>query len=145
MSEPSQNSAAEQLEPIPAIKTRKSRKAPIVQQAVIAKSLIGTTKSQIARDLNISRGTVDGILSNAEIEQHVLNGRSDCVRMIPRSVRVIDQRLQKGSETAALAILRGTQVLTNQQPAAITNNIQANTWITMRQQRDAEDKQESKD
>lgn len=58
--------------------------------------------------------------------------------MIPTSVRVIERKLEKNSETAALAILRGTQVLTNQPSTVNQMNIQANTWIQMRQQRDAE-------
>jgi hypothetical protein len=122
---------------------RKSTKPPVVQQAVIAKALIGATNSQIANDLDLDRGTVRAILSAAEIQQSIEIGRSDCIRMIPRSIKVIDQRLAKGSETAALAILRGTNVLQNQQLVGNQTNIVANTWVMMRQQKQAESAMEA--
>jgi hypothetical protein len=128
-------------QPITAPKRRKSSKPPLVQQAVIANALLGASNLQIAKDLNIDRATVKRILSSTDIQHHIEIGRSDCVRMIPKSVRVIRQRLEKGSETAALSILRGTQVLQNQPITVNQNNIQANTWITMRQQRSNEETQ----
>ena len=113
----------------------------MVKTAVIAKYSSGESKAQIAKDLSIAPHTVRTILNDSELTSMIQMGRSDCVQMIPRSVRVIGARLAKGSETAALAILRGTQVLQNQPVATTTNNIQANTWITMRSQRQAEEKQ----
>jgi DNA-binding IclR family transcriptional regulator len=113
----------------------------MVQQAVLANALIGASNSQIAKDLNIDRATVKRILSASDMQHHIEIGRSDCVRMIPKSVRVIRQRLEKGSETAALSILRGTQVLINQPLTVNQSNIVANTWITMRAQKAAEAQQ----
>jgi hypothetical protein len=118
--------------------TRKSYKPGLVKAAVIAKALIGEHNSKIARDLNIDRSTVRTILDSSTIRQQIEEGRSDCVRMIPRSIRVIDQRLEKGSETAALAILRGTQVLVNAPLAANQTNIQANVWLQLQQSRESE-------
>lgn len=132
------NALPSDSQPVPATKRRKSMKPAVVQAAIIARSAIGDSKSQIAKDLNVSRGTVYSVLSGNEIEQEQLIGRSRCVRLIPTSVDVIEKRLEKGSETAALAILRGTNVLMNQPIAATTNNYQANTWITMQAQKAAE-------
>jgi DNA-binding MarR family transcriptional regulator len=137
----SQNTIPEQLEAPRAAKQRRSIKSPQVKEAVIAHALIGASNTQIAKDLQIDRATVKNILTSAEIQQHIEVGRSDCVRMIPQSVRVIRQRLEKGSETAALSVLRGTQVLVNQQIASVTNNFQANTWLVMKQQKQAEQAQ----
>jgi hypothetical protein len=122
----------------PKYKPRRSIKPIAVQTAVIAKYSAGENKTNISKDLDITRGTVNSILSSHDIEQYLLEGRSDCVRMIPRSIRVIDQRLEKGSETAALAILRGTQVLVNAPLAANQTNIQANVWLQLQQSRESE-------
>lgn len=114
---------------------RKSSKPMSVQAAIIAKSMNGDSKTQIANDLDISRSTVYSVLGAHEIEQLVLEGRSKCIKMIPRSVRVIGDRLAKGSETAALAILRGTQVLQNQAVQVNVQNNGAMAWMTINQQK----------
>lgn len=110
----------------------------MLQAAVLSKYTAGESKVQIAQDLGMHRNTVASILADSEIQQIVMEGRSACVQRIPKSIKVIDQRLRKGSETAALAILRGTNVLMNQQVTANQTNIVANTWVMMREQRKAE-------
>lgn len=129
----SPNAPQSQLQAIPATKRRRSTKPTTVQNAVIAKYAAGEPKLQIAKDLQMARGTIDSILNASEIEQHLLEGRSDCIRMIPRSVRVMSDRLAKGSETAALAILRGTQVLQNQAVQVNVQNNGAMTWLQVNQ------------
>lgn len=123
------------LQPVTAPKPRRSTKSSTVKNAVLAKYVAGEPKAKIARDLEMAPGTVTSILSLAEIDAHVLEGRSDCIRMIPRSVRVIGDRLAKGSETAALAILRGTQVLQNQAVQVNVQNNGAMAWMTINQQK----------
>ena len=133
----SPNAPQSQLEPIPATfqpkKQRKSTKPAAIKTAVTAKYLIGETKTQIAKDLGIAHNTVNSILNAQEINELVLEGRSKCVQMIPRSVRVMSDRLAKGSETAALAILRGTQVLQNQAVQVNVQNNGAMTWLQVNQ------------
>lgn len=137
----SPNSPTEQLEPIPATKQRKSRKPPQIKEAVIAHALLGTSNTQIAKELDINRATVASILSSAEINQHIEIGRSRAVSLIPRSLDVAEYRLSKNDGSMALGILRGTNVLQNQSVSGTQLNIQANTWITMRQQKQAENAQ----
>lgn len=131
MSNTPQNTLQSDLQPIPARKPRKSIKPTSVQAAILARSAMGETKTQIANDLGISRTTVHTILSSSEIEREVILGRSRVVQLIPNSIDVIEKKIEKGSETAALAILRGTQVLNNQPATVNQTNVQANTWIQM--------------
>jgi hypothetical protein len=129
---------AEQLQPIAAPRKRKSIKSPVVKQAVIAHALLGATNLQIAKDLQIDRATVRNILSSTEINHHIEVGRSRAVSLIPRSLDVAEYRLSKNDGSMALGILRGCNVLQNQVLTANQTNIVANTWVMMRQQKQAE-------
>jgi hypothetical protein len=89
----------------------------------MAKYSQGDNKSQIASDLNISRGTVYAILSQSDIEQQVLEGRSRVVQLIPKAIAAVENRLAKNDGSVAIGVLRGTQVLVNQQATTnVTNN-----------------------
>lgn len=125
--EPLQNAPAEQLQPTTArafkSQTLSSAKPTTVQTAVITKYAQGESKTQIATDLDISRNTVYSILSSNEIEQHVLEGRSRVVSLIPKAIRAVENRLDKNDGSVAIGLLRGTQVLVNQQSTTnVTNN-----------------------
>lgn len=137
----SPDSPPSDLQPIRATKQRRSLKDPVVKQAVIAHALLGANNSQIAKHLDIDRSTVKAILSATEIQQQVELGRSRAISLIPRSLDVIENRLEKNDGNVAISLLRGTNVLMNQSLTVNQNNIQANTWITMRSQRQAEEKQ----
>lgn len=67
-------------------KKGKSAKSPVVQGAVIAKHLTGASKSQIARDLRIGRNTVYRILSEAEMNTFVEQGKSAMFELIPDAI-----------------------------------------------------------
>lgn len=116
------NSPPNAAQPHRAIKARKSNKAPLLQTAVIAKYSSGESKSSIANDLGMHRNTVASILADSEIQQIVLQGRSRAISLIPRSLDVCEYRLNKNDGNVALSILRGTQVLVNQQLAGNTTN-----------------------
>jgi hypothetical protein len=66
---------------------------------------------------------VYAVLSQNEIEQHVLEGRSRVVSLIPKAIRAVENRLDKNDGSVAIGVLRGTQVLVNQSPTTnVTNN-----------------------
>jgi len=65
----------------------KSKKSPAVKAAVVAKHVTGSSNSQIARDLEISRPTVIRILSEAEIDTFVQQGRAGLYDLIPAAVK----------------------------------------------------------
>lgn len=83
----------------------KSRKPQAIKNAVIVKRVNGQSKSSIARDLGIAVNTVNGIIEQSDIEKQLQDGLSQCANLISKSVKVIDQRLDKGSESAAFGIL----------------------------------------
>ena len=118
-----QNSPAKQLQPITGKAKRTSTQTIPVQAAAIAKFSMNESKTQIAKDLGIARGTLDVILDSAEIEQTVLYGRSRAVSLIPKSLDVAEYRLSKNDGSMAIALLRGTKVLQNEQ---VVNNTQNN-------------------
>ena len=87
---------------------------PALREAALVRYLSGETKSAIARALGIDRKTVYTWIDQSQIPQHIEHGRARVAQMIPRSCEVLHTRLGKGSETAALAVLRGTGVLRNE-------------------------------
>ena len=93
-----------------------------VQATVIAKTILGESKTQIGKDLGIARNTVTGILEDSDIERQIVEGTLACANLIPESVRVVRHRLKKNSEHAAFRILEGIGVL-----GAKGDNSQGNT------------------
>jgi hypothetical protein len=73
-----------------------TRKAPQVQQTVIAKRLRGESKRKIARDLQMGRDTVDRILSESQVEAAVAQGRSHLVELVPKALQVIEAAIEQG-------------------------------------------------
>jgi len=141
----SHDTATAQLEPImrttQRTKSYKSRKPADVQQAVITKASLGDTNSQIARDLGIARTTVASILSPAEISQHVEEIRSDFVLAgdLWKARKVMRQKLDKGSESAATTILRGFNVLqSNPKVEVNVLNVGAQAYAQRMQARELE-------
>lgn len=123
MSDTQQTGQPEQPQAIPVRKQRKSRQDALTQTAVIARYALKESKSKIAKDLGLARNTVSTILSAPEIEQHVLAGRSRAISMIPRALDAVEYRItEKRDGNVALGILRGTQVLVNQQIGQSTTN-----------------------
>jgi predicted transcriptional regulator len=91
-------------------------KSPAVQAAVIAKHMIGESKSQIAEDLGMSRVTVNHILSDSEIANMIAEGKSSIVRLIPKSIKAFERAIDKGKTPEAETILRSTGVFAPEQP-----------------------------
>jgi len=91
---------------IPAYKPRKSVKAPAVKTAVLIRRASGISKSQIARDLGITRPTVNRIIEESDLDRQIEAGRQQSATLIPKALRVADMRLEKGSETMAIEVLR---------------------------------------
>lgn len=101
----SQNSDSCDSQPIRATKPRRSNKPPSVKTAVIAKRIEGLPKLQIAKDLEISRPTVDAILAESNLDSLMEDGRIQAFRRIPAALQTLDVRLEKNSESAAIWLL----------------------------------------
>ena len=99
-------------------------KPPIVQAAVIAKHILGESKTQIAEDLGMGRNTVTAILADTELNRLVSEGKSDIYRMIPEAVAGIRKAIKKGKTTEeAQLVLRSTGVLAPEQSPNFTANV----------------------
>lgn len=99
-------------------------KPPIVQAAVIAKHMLGESKTQIAEDLGMGRNTVTAILGDAELNQIVAQGKADIYRMIPEAVAGIRKAIKRGKTTEeAQLVLRSTGVLVPEQSGAPSVNV----------------------
>jgi predicted transcriptional regulator len=101
-----------------------SNKPPIVQAAVIAKHMLGESKTQIAEDLGMSRVTINGILNETELNDIVMRGKADVYRMIPEAISGIRKAIKRGKTTEeAQLVLRSTGVLAPEQSGAPSVNV----------------------
>ena len=116
----------------------KSSKAPIVKTQVLTRHLEGASNTLIAEELEISRPTVQRILAESEIDTIVKQGRSRAISLIPRSLDVLDYRLERNDGTVAIQLLKGTNVLMNQALTVSQTNIHAQNYFEMKRARDAE-------
>ena len=83
----------------------RSTKPAVIKAAVLVRRVSGQSKSQIAKDLDITRNCVKSIIEEGDIDQLVERGVISCKQLIAKAVDVIDYRLDKKSETAAFGIL----------------------------------------
>lgn len=109
--QPSQDAIQATSQPRRAYKPLRSRKAPAIQSAILAKRAVGTSKRQIAKQMQISPNTVTSVLELNNFDAQLTEGRALCSVLIPESVRVVKHRLAQNSETAAFRVLEGLGVL----------------------------------
>lgn len=128
-------------QPVPAKKQRRSIKPPSLKAAVAAKAMIGTSMSQIARDLDINHATVRAILNEQDMHRHVQEVRSAFVfeDKLWKAKDVICAKLDSNSESAATTILRGFNVLQTRPEINVQNNYAA-SYMQIIQAERAEDK-----
>lgn len=87
------------------VKPRRSNKPPSVKASVVAKRVNGQSISAIARDVGISRPTVYTILDESDIDKVMADGRLGAMKRVPQALDVLDNRLDKNSESAAIWLL----------------------------------------
>ncbi len=97
-----------QPEPIPALKIRRSRKAPAIKTQVIIRRSQGEDKTRISKDLGIARNTVTRILDESNVEQTIEANRAASLGLIPAAIRVAEHRLSQNSENMAIKVLENT-------------------------------------
>src|SRR6202035_4756441 len=95
-------------QPITAIKARLSMKPPAVKAAIIAKRANGEDTTKIAKDLGITRNTTRKIIAESNIDRLIESAEVGAAHLIHKSINVLDQRLDKCSESAATFILSNT-------------------------------------
>lgn len=88
-----------------------STKSQVTKTAVLAKAVLGESKSQIAEDLGITRDTVRRILDESELATLVAEGKTGVYQLIGKSIKAFEHALDKHKTAEATVILRATGVL----------------------------------
>jgi hypothetical protein len=111
-----------------------SNKPQAIKTAVVAKTLAGESKTQIANDLDITRNTVNRILEESELNDYVLRGKSRIHEMIPKSILAVDNALSGANPNANVGmwLLERTGVVSDDRsklppvvmPVQIITNVQ---------------------
>jgi len=83
-------------QPVTAIKTSKSRKAPAIKTAVILSRANGKPWAHIAKDLKIAVNTAKAIAEESDIDRQMEVGRFTCATLIPEAITAIGTQLKKG-------------------------------------------------
>src|SRR5215470_7024425 len=96
----------------------RSRKPQVVKTAVIAKSALGVSKAQIARELEISRNTVKRILNEAALSSLVDQGKSSLYECIPEAALVYEGKIKSDPAEAKDFLERVTVLPAKPQPAS---------------------------
>jgi hypothetical protein len=122
----------------------KSKKPQAVKNAVLSRYVAGSSKAQIARDLNISEPTVYRILDESEIRQIVEEGHSRAVQLIPKALDAVEGRLDCGDGRIGISVLNGTGVLKPGGNVTVNiANVAAQQWYQLRYQRELDARTEA--
>jgi hypothetical protein len=89
-------------------KPKRSTKPATIKNAIIARRASGESKAQIARELDIATNTVSSILELSDFERMRENGDLATHKLIPKSVAVLDTRLDLVDLDAAKYVLSNT-------------------------------------
>jgi hypothetical protein len=96
------SAAGKALRALPRHKRRefKLRIPPAKQAIVLIEAARGKSKSQIAKDCRLDRGTVANILSQSEMVEKIQEGRSRLLGLVPKMVDVVERSLFKDTDRA---------------------------------------------
>lgn len=90
----------------------RSNKSPLQKSAVVAKALTGQSKRQIAKDLKISRPTVDVILKEADFDQIVAQAKVNTYGLLDDATDACRWQLRKKHNgNIGLELLKGVGIL----------------------------------
>src|SRR5882762_8176838 len=95
-------------QPHRAYKPKSSRKAPAIQNAILAKRANGASKLKISKDLQIGYNTVTSVIELNDFDTTLANEQKESLRLVPRAIQVAHDRLTKGSENMAIKVLENT-------------------------------------
>jgi hypothetical protein len=122
----------------------KSKKPQAVKNAVLSRYVAGSSKAQIARDLNISEPTVYRILDESEIKQIVEEGHSRAVQLIPKALDAVEGRLDRGDGRIGISVLNGTGVLKPGGNVIINiGNVGAQQWVHLQLQKELDSRSQA--
>jgi DNA-binding transcriptional regulator LsrR (DeoR family) len=104
------------------MKKRKSKKAPVVQAAIIAKRVLGESQRQIAKDLGINRRTVGTILNDAEVHQLVERSKAVIFSALPEIAETYAKGAAESFERSESALERLKVIPTRDTGGGLTLN-----------------------
>jgi hypothetical protein len=96
------------LQPRRAYKPLRTRKAPTIQNAVLAKRANGSSKAKISKELGIAHNTVTNILELSNFDRSLDLERQNSLELIPLAIRTAKHRLSQNSENMAIKVLENT-------------------------------------
>jgi hypothetical protein len=102
---------------------KSSRKPPAIKNEVIARRVLGQTKTRIAKDLGIAINTASSIIDLSGVDRMLDSARLGCAGLAQKAVTVVDEKLDKKSESAAFRLLEGVGVLGGKESGGGTTNI----------------------
>ena len=103
----------------------KTNKPASVKAAIVSRRTIGDSKNKIAKDLEISRPTVDRILEECNFDQLVENGRIRVHQMIPKACDAVESALDEKNGSIGVRVLQGVGVLNAERDSSGTTvNVQ---------------------
>lgn len=83
----------------------RSIKAPAVKTEIIARRVQGQSRTKIAKEMGIAPNTVSSIVALSNIDSMMEDGRLGAMKRLPKALDVLDVRLEKNSESAAIWLL----------------------------------------
>jgi len=95
-------------QPRTAYKPKRTRKAPAIQSAILAKRASGHSKAKIAKELDIAINTVTNVIELNDFDRTLQTEQGKSLGLIPRAIQVAHDRLTKGSENMAIKVLENT-------------------------------------
>ena len=95
------------------VQAKKSRStiAPTVKNAILVKRASGQSKLSIAKEMHVAPGTVRKVLTEADFDQLIQQGRSDVMELVPDAIQGIKKACAKGDGSTAIRLLEGVSVL----------------------------------
>lgn len=92
-------------------KKSRSTIAPATKNAILAKRANGQSKLSIARDVHVAPGTVRKVLDEADFDQLIQQGRSDCAGLLPEAIEGLKRAFAKGEGATCYRFLEGMGVI----------------------------------
>ena len=92
-------------------KKSRSTIAPATKNAILAKRANGQSKLSIAKDLRVAPGTVRKVLDEADFNQLIQQGRSDCAGLLSEAIQGLKRAFERSEGATCCRFLEGMGVL----------------------------------
>jgi len=87
-------------------KPAKTRQSAATQALILTRAASGQSKREIAREMNLDRGTVANVLSQPEIEQAIEQFRARLIALFSKAAQAVEQSLDAGDGRLGLMLAK---------------------------------------